>query len=85
MENKLSKDYVINLTHSQIDDEFLADLKGILLASSGKCPVFIEIQMPGKGQVNIKTSKKYSVTLTENVHNEIRDLVGRKSLVPQTV
>ena len=82
IENKLSKDFVIKLGYSQITDDILFRLKELILANKGTCPVFIELTMPGGELVKIKLSEKYFVSLTENVYNELNNLIGDGCITP---
>lgn len=83
IENTSPKNAIIRLEYSQINDELLFRLKEILLSNKGTCPVFIEFKLPGEKFAKIKTSEKYSVSLNEKVHNEIRNLIGEGCLIPK--
>ena len=84
IENKSPRNAIIRLKYSQISDDVLNGLKGILSANKGSCPVYIKFEIPGEKSVTIKTSQKYSVSLNKNVLNGIRDLVGAESLVSKS-
>ncbi len=74
--DRSSKNAIIKLKYSQINDDLLLRLKEVLLANKGPCSVFIEFRMPDNEFIKIKTSQKYSVSLTENVYNEVENLIG---------
>ena len=76
----MPKDVIMKLDYSRINDELLFRFKEILLANKGPCPVFIEFKMPDNKFVKIRAAEKYSVSLTQKVHNEIGNLIGKECL-----
>ena len=85
VENKSPRNAIIRLEYSQINDDVLSRLKNILSENRGPSSVFIKFEIPGKRAVMIKTSEKFSVSLNENVLNEVKNLVGEDSMVSQIV
>ncbi len=83
IENKSPRNAIIHLEYSQINN-VLADLRGIIVANQGPCPVYIKFKIPDGRQVSIKTSKNYSVSLSKGVLSGIRDLDGVESLVAKS-
>ncbi len=71
-----SQDAIITLNYSQIDDNLLCRLKDILLGNKGKCSVFVEFEIPSKEVVKIKASDEFSISFTDSVRTQLRDLVG---------
>ncbi len=84
MENKSPRNAIIRLEYSQIDDGILTSLKEILSTNTGSCPVYIKFDIPGGRSVTIKTSQRYFVSLSNDVLNGIRGLVGVESLVSKS-
>jgi DNA polymerase-3 subunit alpha len=84
IENKSPRNAIIRLKYSQINDDVLTGLKGVLTANKGSCPVYIKFEIPGEKSVTIKTSQEYYVSLNKNVLNGIKDLVGVESLVSKS-
>ncbi|GJQ60090.1 MAG: DNA-directed DNA polymerase [Candidatus Scalindua sp.] len=78
---KTSSDTTITLNYSQINDNLLYRLKEILQENRGEYSVFIEFEIPSREIVKIKTSHEYSVSLTDKVRTQLRDLVGDGCLV----
>ncbi|MCP3964726.1 MAG: hypothetical protein GY718_00010, partial [Lentisphaerae bacterium] len=58
IENKSPRNAIIRLKYSQINDDVLNGLKGILSASKGSCPVYIKFEISEGKSITIKTRKQ---------------------------
>ncbi len=78
---RLAKCITLQFDASQFEEEKLIQLREIVKKYSGTCPLFFEIITPHQGCVQIKTSRQYFVSITDDLLLKIQELFGPESFV----
>lgn len=78
---RLAKCITLQFDASQFEEEKLIQLREIVKKHSGACPLFFEIITPHHGSVQIKTSRQYFVSITDDLLLKIQELFGPESFL----
>jgi DNA polymerase-3 subunit alpha len=78
--NKLANGIQLVIDTMKINEDQVNRLKQILQKYPGKVPLYFEVRPNGNGAGLIMKSRKYHVLVTEELINEIHEIIGKENI-----
>ncbi len=76
---KLTRQIHLRLNAAHLNDSLLEDLRALLAANPGKCPVFLCIRMPGGELVFVETHERFAAAPSLELELAVNKMLGEKT------
>ena len=76
---KFTKQVHLRLNTAHLNPENLTEVRDLLAAHPGKCPVFLCFMLPGGEMVFIETHERFGVTPSLELEHAVNKLLGEKT------